>query len=285
MPFQATAPALVLVGYLMFTLVKDIDVADVESGIPALLTMILMPLTYDITVGIGAGFISWVVIQIARGKAAGVNWLSQASFEPPLIMVGVKNDSDTWAMNELSSAVRKGTGTARRNALDFLHGLASDGAKGIAFAAGVGQSTTDLSTYKVNLQNWLQDAAFWSEAAGYVSDWAQENYGDVRDYAVGGSTAQERRDAIVQYLGHEVALANAGPEAAGPARDLLRSRTSRSATPPGPGRRPTAGRPCRLRRCRTSSPGRCTRRGRSPPRRVQPSTASVSRGRRATRRA
>src|SRR5204863_4500827 len=45
-PFQATAPALVLVGYLMFTLVKDIDVSDVESGIPALLTMILMPLTY-----------------------------------------------------------------------------------------------------------------------------------------------------------------------------------------------------------------------------------------------
>jgi AGZA family xanthine/uracil permease-like MFS transporter len=74
-PSAATAPALVLVGYLMFTLVKDINVADVESGIPALLTMILMPLTYDITVGIGAGFVSWVVIQVVRGKAAGVNWL------------------------------------------------------------------------------------------------------------------------------------------------------------------------------------------------------------------
>ena len=57
-PAVATAPALVLVGYLMFTQVKDIDVANVEDGIPALLTMILMPLTYDITVGIGAGFIS-----------------------------------------------------------------------------------------------------------------------------------------------------------------------------------------------------------------------------------
>ena len=42
----------------MFTLVKDIDVDDIEDGLPALLTMILMPLTYDITVGIGAGFIS-----------------------------------------------------------------------------------------------------------------------------------------------------------------------------------------------------------------------------------
>ncbi len=50
-PVAATAPALVLVGYLMFTLVKDIPVADVEEGIPALLTLILMPLTYDITVG------------------------------------------------------------------------------------------------------------------------------------------------------------------------------------------------------------------------------------------
>ena len=77
-PFVATAPALVLVGYLMFTLIKDIDVANVEDGIPALLTMILMPLTYDITVGIGAGFISWVVIQVVRGKARGVNILMYA---------------------------------------------------------------------------------------------------------------------------------------------------------------------------------------------------------------
>ena len=52
----------------MFTQVKDIDVADVEDGIPALLTMILMPLTYDITVGIGAGFIIWVLIKVVRGK-------------------------------------------------------------------------------------------------------------------------------------------------------------------------------------------------------------------------
>ena len=72
-PAVATAPALILVGYLMFTQVKDIDVSDVEDGIPALLTMILMPLTYDITVGIGAGFISWVIIKIARGKASQVH--------------------------------------------------------------------------------------------------------------------------------------------------------------------------------------------------------------------
>ncbi len=74
-PAAATAPALVLVGYLMFTLIKDIPVGDVEEGLPALLTMILMPLTYDITVGIGAGFISWVLIKVVRGKMSEIHWL------------------------------------------------------------------------------------------------------------------------------------------------------------------------------------------------------------------
>ena len=67
-PGVAAAPALVLVGYLMFTQVRDIKVADLEDGFPALLTIILMPLTYDITVGIGAGFIAWVLLKVVRGK-------------------------------------------------------------------------------------------------------------------------------------------------------------------------------------------------------------------------
>ena len=74
-PTQATAPALVLVGYLMFTLIKDVNVADIEDGLPALLTVILMPLTYDITVGIGAGFISWVLIKLLKGKWGEIHWL------------------------------------------------------------------------------------------------------------------------------------------------------------------------------------------------------------------
>jgi AGZA family xanthine/uracil permease-like MFS transporter len=74
-PGVATAPALVLVGYLMFTQVRDINVGDIEDGFPALLTMILMPLTYDITVGIGAGFISWVLIKVVKGKASQVHML------------------------------------------------------------------------------------------------------------------------------------------------------------------------------------------------------------------
>ena len=82
-PGVATAPALVLVGYLMFTLVKDIPVGDLEDGLPALLTMILMPLTYDITVGIGAGFISWVLLKSVRGKLAEIHplmWVVSIGF-------------------------------------------------------------------------------------------------------------------------------------------------------------------------------------------------------------
>ena len=82
-PGVATAPALVLVGYLMFTQVRDIKVGDLEDGIPALLTMILMPLTYDISIGIGAGFISWVLIKVARGKVSEVHplmWVVSIAF-------------------------------------------------------------------------------------------------------------------------------------------------------------------------------------------------------------
>ena len=91
---------------------------------------------------------------------------------------------DTWALNELSSAVRAGTGVARLNALTLLGGLASDGVKGISFGAGVSQALPDVSIYKVNVQNWLQDATFWTAMGSFVSDLAYENYGDVRDYAV-----------------------------------------------------------------------------------------------------
>jgi AGZA family xanthine/uracil permease-like MFS transporter len=77
-PGVATAPALVLVGFLMFTQIADINVADLEDGLPALLTMILMPLTYDISVGIGAGFIAWTLIKVVKGKLTEVHPLMWA---------------------------------------------------------------------------------------------------------------------------------------------------------------------------------------------------------------
>ncbi len=72
-PAEATAPALIIVGYLLFEQVAGIDVADPEEGIPALFALILMPLTYDIAVGIGAGFIAWTLIKAFKGKLGEIH--------------------------------------------------------------------------------------------------------------------------------------------------------------------------------------------------------------------
>ena len=78
-PPEATAPALIVVGYLMCALVREIPFADLEEGFPALLTMTLMPFSYSITNGIGAGFVSYVVIKLVRGRGGAVHPLMYAA--------------------------------------------------------------------------------------------------------------------------------------------------------------------------------------------------------------
>ncbi|MHB9144840.1 MAG: NCS2 family permease [Symbiobacteriia bacterium] len=73
-PAQATAPALIIVGFLMMSVVKDIDFKDVTEAFPAFLTIIATPLTYSISRGIGYGFISYAVIKIFTGKGKEVHW-------------------------------------------------------------------------------------------------------------------------------------------------------------------------------------------------------------------
>ena len=72
-PSEAAVPALVLVGFLMMQQVKGIDWDDVEIGIPAFLTIVLMPFTYSITAGIGAGFLAFVLLKVVKGKAAVIH--------------------------------------------------------------------------------------------------------------------------------------------------------------------------------------------------------------------
>jgi AGZA family xanthine/uracil permease-like MFS transporter len=72
-PSEAAVPALVLVGFLMMQQVREINWTDLEIAIPAFLTIVLMPFTYSISVGIGAGFISYVFIKLVLGKAAQVH--------------------------------------------------------------------------------------------------------------------------------------------------------------------------------------------------------------------
>jgi len=72
-PYEAATPALVIVGFLMMTQIKGIDWADYGIAIPAFLTIILMPFTYNISVGIGAGFVSHVVIRLIQGRRKEVH--------------------------------------------------------------------------------------------------------------------------------------------------------------------------------------------------------------------
>ncbi len=83
-PSEAAVPALILVGFLMMQQgVPGIAWDDLEIAIPAFLTIILMPFTYSITAGIGAGFLAYVLIKVVRGKAAEIHvlmWVVSAMF-------------------------------------------------------------------------------------------------------------------------------------------------------------------------------------------------------------
>jgi len=67
-PFEAASTALVVVGFLMMTAVRTIDWSDFEIAIPAFLAIVLMPFTYSISNGIGAGVIAYTLLKVVRGK-------------------------------------------------------------------------------------------------------------------------------------------------------------------------------------------------------------------------
>lgn len=72
-PSEAASPVLVFVGFLMISQVVDVDWSLPEVGIPAFLTIILMPFAYSISVGIGAGMVAYVFIQLVKGNAKKVH--------------------------------------------------------------------------------------------------------------------------------------------------------------------------------------------------------------------
>jgi AGZA family xanthine/uracil permease-like MFS transporter len=82
-PVEAAAPALVVVGAMLMSQVRDIDFTDYSIALPAFLTIVVMPFTYSIANGIGAGFVSYVAIRAATGKARQVHplmWVIALAF-------------------------------------------------------------------------------------------------------------------------------------------------------------------------------------------------------------
>lgn len=82
-PSEAAAPVLVIVGALLISQVRDLEWGDMSLVIPAFLTITLMPFTYSITNGIGAGVISYVLLRVATGRRRDVHplmWVVAALF-------------------------------------------------------------------------------------------------------------------------------------------------------------------------------------------------------------
>ena len=74
-PTAATAPALILVGALMMGGLADIEWSDIRTGLPAFLTLVMIPLTYSIANGLAFGITSYVALQALSGNVRKRDWL------------------------------------------------------------------------------------------------------------------------------------------------------------------------------------------------------------------
>lgn len=72
-PAYATAPALIIVGVYMFRNISELDFKDFKTMFPAFITILMMPLTYSISIGLALGFISYIVIHLGTGEANKIN--------------------------------------------------------------------------------------------------------------------------------------------------------------------------------------------------------------------
>ena len=92
-PSAATAPALIFVGFLMMKSVTSIDFSDVTEGIPAFITIMVMPFGYSIAKGIAWGIIAYVICKIAGKKVKEiplVTWILAVVFIANIIFEAVK---------------------------------------------------------------------------------------------------------------------------------------------------------------------------------------------------
>lgn len=82
-PIEAASPALVIVGAMMMSQIREIDFSQFQIALPAFLTIVVMPFTYSIANGIGVGFIVWVVLAAASGRVRQTHplmWLVALAF-------------------------------------------------------------------------------------------------------------------------------------------------------------------------------------------------------------
>jgi AGZA family xanthine/uracil permease-like MFS transporter len=74
-PVAATAPALILVGCMMMSTVREVDWDDFSTAAPAFLTIVMIPLTYSIANGLAIGVIAYDLLKVLRGRGGEQHWL------------------------------------------------------------------------------------------------------------------------------------------------------------------------------------------------------------------
>ena len=74
-PKEATAPALMIVGFMMLSVITEIDFSDFHTAFPAFLILLVMPFTYSISNGIGFGFIAYTMLHLLTGEYKKIHWL------------------------------------------------------------------------------------------------------------------------------------------------------------------------------------------------------------------
>jgi len=92
-PAAATAPALVFVGYLMMRSVTGIDFSDITEGLPAFITIVVMPFSYSIAKGISFGIIAYVLCKVLGKKHKDiptVTWILAIVFVANIVFEALK---------------------------------------------------------------------------------------------------------------------------------------------------------------------------------------------------
>ena len=82
-PTEVAAAALVIVGVMMMSQLRHIDISEFSVAMPVVLTVATMPFSYSIANGIGVGFVAWVVLRSATGRAREISpllWIVAAGF-------------------------------------------------------------------------------------------------------------------------------------------------------------------------------------------------------------
>jgi hypothetical protein len=162
----------------------------------------------------------------AWAKVKPANWAAKGRlFRQRMAAAGYDTVRDTWAVNELSSAVRtKPISQAR--ARDAMRGLYT-GPRGTAqlqgavFVVGLGQQLVNFGPYKAQLEGWIANTAWWTTVSPYVAWWGQEAYPSCSRVCVPGAKVATRSTHLNEFTEHPARLALAGPPQTAAARALF----------------------------------------------------------------